>query len=158
MPISASWTSGSLAFRPGQQQRARKRRGAGGRLRAPAFDGQTEAVGRDHAEAGDLRDGQVDEHDAARQHLLSERHVRDRDQKTGDQRRPQDAQIGREEIHFSTASSRLSVSSNKSEQIFRFGRAADRERQDDDRRLNALGEPVRRLRIVVGIQHDHARR
>ena len=48
----------------------------------------------DDPEAGHLRDGQVDEHDAARKHLLTERHVRENHQEAGNERRPQNAQLG----------------------------------------------------------------
>ena len=101
MPISASCTSGRLRLGPGQQQRAGQRRGARRELRAPPFDRQLETVGRDHAEPRHLRDGEVDEHDAAGQHLLSQRHVRNRHQHAGDQRRPQDAEVSEQSVHLS---------------------------------------------------------
>ena len=46
----------------------------------------------------------------------------------------------------------------QAEQILRLGRAADRERQHHGRRVHALGQPVRRLRIVVGVEQDQLRR
>ena len=134
---------GALALGPGEQQRAGQCGGARRRLRAPAFDGQLEAVGRDHAETGDLRDREVDEHDAARQHLLSERHMRNRHQHAGDQRRPQDAEIGEHRVHLHRQQFVEGVV-EQSEQVLRLGRAADRERQHHRRRVHALGQPVRR--------------
>ena len=103
---------GPPALGPGEQQRAAQRRGHGGELRRPARQLVAERVRRDHAERGDLRDREVDEHDAALQHLLPERHVREHYQQAGEQRRPQDAQVDCEVAHFSTASSRSMVSSN----------------------------------------------
>ena len=94
MPINASCASGRLRLGPCQEHRARERGGAGRRLRGPALDRQAEAARRDHAESRDLRDRKVDEHDAARKHLLAERHVRDHDEDARDQRRPENAEIG----------------------------------------------------------------
>jgi len=73
-----------------------------------------------------------------RQYLLSERHVRQRDDDAGDERRPQDAQVRQEVAHLPAASRRSSVSVEQTEQILRFGRAADRERQRHDRRADLL--------------------
>ncbi len=75
----------------------------------------------DHAEARDLRDGEVDEHDAAPQHLLPERHVRQDDEDAGHEGRPQDADVPGEIVHFAAASRRLSVSSNRPKRSFASG-------------------------------------
>ena len=66
-----------------------------GALRLPA-----EAVGEDHAEPGDLRHREVDEHDAALEHLHAERHVRRGHEQAGDERRPQDAEARRRRASF----------------------------------------------------------
>jgi len=68
-------------------------------------------VRHDDAERRDLRDREIDEHDAAPEHLLPERHVRDRDEDAGDQRRPQDVEIRERVVHLVAASSRFNVSS-----------------------------------------------
>ena len=60
-------------------------------------------------------------------------------------------------VHFAAASSLLRVSSNRPNRSFASGDAADRERQHHDRRVHALGQPVRGLRIVVGIEQDQLR-
>ncbi len=70
-------------------------------------------MGGDDAESGNLRDGEVDEHDAAPEHLLPERHVRQEDQDAGHEGRPQDADVSAEVAHFAAASSLLSVSSKR---------------------------------------------
>src|SRR5262249_21590897 len=65
---------------------------------------------RDDSEPCNLRDGQIDEDDAARQHLLTKWHVREHDQDAGHERRPQYAQLRLHAAHFAPASSRLMVS------------------------------------------------
>ena len=101
----------ALALRPGEQQRAEQRGRDRGDLRHPAVKLQPGGFRRDHAERGNLCDREIDEHDATPQHLLAERHVRQRDEDAGDERRPQDAEGAGEVVHLPAASSRLMVSS-----------------------------------------------
>ncbi len=77
-----------LALGPGEQQRTGKSCGGGRHLRRPAAVSQTKSVGGDDAQARDLRDRKVDEHDPAREHLLSQRNMRQHDQETRDERGP----------------------------------------------------------------------
>ena len=127
-------------------------------LRAPPFDGQIEAVGRDHAETRDLRDGQIDEHDAARQHLLSERHMRDRDQHARDQRRPQDAEVGEQRVHFSAASSLLRVSSNNPNRSFASGVPPTENGSTTAGACTRSDSQFAGFAIVVGVEQDQLRR
>ncbi len=86
---------GPDALGPGQEQRAAERRGQRGDLHGDAFGLEAEAVGEQHAAAGDLRDRQIDEHDAARQHLHAQRHVGRGHQQSGSERRQEDRQLDR---------------------------------------------------------------
>ena len=112
---------GTLAFGPGEQQRAGQRGGGGRESARPTLRWVVRSGSRDDAERRHLRDGEIDEHDAAGQHLLSQRHVRDRHQHAGDQRRPQDAEVGGQRVHLSAASSLSRVSSNKPNRSFASG-------------------------------------
>ena len=67
---------------------------------------------------GDLRDREIDEHDAAIQHLDAERHMRRGHEQAGDERRPKDAEIDRRRVHLGTASKRARVSSNRPKRSF----------------------------------------
>ena len=71
-----------VAVGPRQQPGAADRRDGGRDLHAPPAFVDAVPLREDHAERGDLRDRQVDEDDAAREHLLAQRHVRG--QKLGD--------------------------------------------------------------------------
>ena len=84
---------------PGQQPRAEQGRRDGRGLHGDAALGQAERVGGDHAEPGDLRDREVDEDDAAVEHLHAERHVRREHQQAGDERRAEDAPVERAPVH-----------------------------------------------------------
>ena len=78
---------GPAALGPRQQQRAGERGGECGDLHRDAPGVETEAIGEDDAAAGDLRDREVDEHDAAREHLRAERHVRRGHEQAGERAR-----------------------------------------------------------------------
>ncbi|MFO1410433.1 MAG: hypothetical protein U1F06_08670 [Steroidobacteraceae bacterium] len=67
----------------------------------------------DHAEPGHLRHREIDEHDAAGEHLQAERHVRDHDQNAGDHRRREDGERIVQRAHRTAPSSRVMVSSNR---------------------------------------------
>src|SRR5262249_12449131 len=69
-------------------------------------------------ETRDLRHCGIDEDDAALEHLHAERHVRRRDQQPGDERRPEDSEARRVQIHLITASRRAIVSSNRPNRSF----------------------------------------
>ena len=95
-----------------RQQRGAGERGAGGnRLHRPAMRLEAEHLGGDHAEHRDLGNGQIDEHDAALQHFLAERHVRGEHQQPGQQRRQQHIQF-QSQIHRAASLSRAMVISN----------------------------------------------
>ena len=79
---------------------------------------EPEPVGEQHAAAGDLRDREVDEHDAAREHLHAERHVRRGDEQPGDERRQQDRKLERPRVHCAPFSSRAIVSSKRPNRSF----------------------------------------
>ncbi len=102
---------GEHALGPREKQRTAQRRGERGDLHGGAFRLEAQLVGEQHAAAGDLRDGQVDEHDAAREHLRAERHVSGRHQQPGGERRQQDRQVDGVEIHCAPFSRRAIVSS-----------------------------------------------
>jgi hypothetical protein len=61
--------AGHAPFHPRQQPGAQQGRGAGRQLHRDTALRQADRIGADHAQAGDLRDRQVDEHDASLQHL-----------------------------------------------------------------------------------------
>jgi hypothetical protein len=105
-----------MPLRPGQQPGAEQRRRDGGGLHRDAALGQAEGIGGDDAEAGDLGDREIDEDDAAVEHLLAERHVRRQHQQAGDQGRAEDAPVERAPVHVfgaAPASSRATVSSKR---------------------------------------------
>jgi len=81
-------------------------------LRAEPLRIEIEQAGDDHAERGDLRQREIDEHDAAAQDLHPERHVRDQHQHAGDQGWRDDRQVEQRGCaHFSAPSSRCRMSS-----------------------------------------------
>jgi hypothetical protein len=51
--------------------------------------GKAKRVSEQHAAAGDLRDSEVDEYDAASEHLRAKRHMRQRYENAGRKRRQQ---------------------------------------------------------------------
>jgi len=63
------------ALGPREQQGAAERGRERRDLHRDPLGVEAEAVGEQHAAAGDLRDREVDEHDAAREHLHAQRHV-----------------------------------------------------------------------------------
>ena len=115
----------SAALGPGQQQSAEQRRADGSSLHRHPARGQPERHCGDHAQAGDLRDRQVDKDDAALEHLRTERHVGGQHQQPGEQRRPEDADIERVPVQDhglapapAAASRRATVSSNRPNRSF----------------------------------------
>src|SRR6185295_2684363 len=98
-------------LRPRKEERAGERSDERRDLHRPALRLQAEAVGEDHAQARDLSDGEVDEHDAAAQHLYAERSMRGRDQQPRGKCGSEYRRVYRREVHRGTASSRASVSS-----------------------------------------------
>ena len=81
---------------------------------------QAQCIRRDHAEARDLRDGQVDEDDAAIQHLHAQGHVAGEHQQAREQRGPEDRNVDGAPVHlaFAAASRRATVSSNSPKRSF----------------------------------------
>ncbi len=71
--------------------------------------------------AGDLRDGEIDEHDAAREHLLPQRHMRDCHQAARDQRGHQDAEIELPKCSFGCRQQSLDGVVEQAEQILCLG-------------------------------------
>ncbi len=67
-------------FRPGQQGRTEQGRRCCGELGCKSLRIEFKHAGDDHAECRDLRQRQVDEHDAAAQDLGAKRHMRDQHQ------------------------------------------------------------------------------
>ena len=125
-PISASCTSGRLrSVQVSSSAPSSAATTAASCVPQPSAP-EPERVRGDDAEARDLRDGQVDEHDPARQHLHAERHVRQHDQEPGDQRRQQDAEFVVQQAHFATPVSRFTRVVEQAEQIPGRGRAAYR--------------------------------
>ena len=100
--------------RPGQEARPGERRRSRGQLHAEAVLIDAEVTGRDDAERGDLRDGQVNEDDAACQHLPPQRHVRGQHQQSRHHGGSEDTDIQSVEVHFAAASS-LSMVESKNE-------------------------------------------
>ena len=68
-------------------------------------------MGENDAEAGNLRDREVDEDDAAIENLYAERHVRRGDEEPRHARRPENRPVERREAHLRPALSRARVSS-----------------------------------------------
>ncbi len=104
---------GPDALGPGQQQRPGERCRERRDLDRDALRLEPELVGEQHATAGDLRNGEIDEDDATRQHLRSERHMRRGHENAGDKRRQQYRKLGCREIHCAPLSRRAIVSSNR---------------------------------------------
>ena len=97
---------------PRQQQAARECGRERRDLRRDAVRIETEAAGRNDAQAGHLRHGQVDEDDAATQNFAAERHVRRENERARDHRRPDDRKTGRVEIHCRASSKVFTITSN----------------------------------------------
>src|SRR5262249_38838841 len=74
---------------------------------------QAQVVREDHPQACDLGHGEVNEHDAAREHLHAEGHVSRGDEQAGDKRRPQNPEACRIRGHFSAPSRGPIMSSEK---------------------------------------------
>ena len=109
---------------PGQQRGAGECGAHGGRLHRHAAIGKAQRIGHDHPQPRHLCDGEVDEHDAAVEHLRAQRHVRGQHQQAGDQRQSEQAPVERvpvDSAHLAApaaASSRSTVSSNKPNKSF----------------------------------------
>jgi 6-phosphogluconate dehydrogenase len=73
-----------------------------------AWRRETQPVGEDDAQPGDLRDREVDEHDAAREHLDAERDVGGDDEHPGNKGGPEDAGVHCAPVHCATLS-RLAI-------------------------------------------------
>ena len=80
-------------LRPSQEQRTAECRGERCDLHGNAFRLEAELVGEQHAAARHLRDREVDEDDAAGEHLHPERHVRRGDEHAGREGRQQDREL-----------------------------------------------------------------
>ncbi len=105
-------------FGPGEQRGAEQRGTDRRRLHHQPLRAEPHGVGRDHAQARDLRDRQIDEHDAAVEHLPAQRHVRGQHQQPGEERQTEDREVERGGVHWVAASSRSSVSSNSENRSF----------------------------------------
>ena len=114
-PVTAAWVG--IEQGPSAQilavasARAAQRGGKRRDLHGHALGLEADAVGEQYAAPGDLRNRQIDEHDAAREHLHAERHVRQRDEESRDERRQQDGEIDRAGAHCEPFRSRAIVSS-----------------------------------------------
>jgi hypothetical protein len=82
-----------------------------GHLHGDALGLESHAVREQHAAAGDLCDREVDEDDAAREHLRAQRDVRRGHQQARGERGPEDGEVETRERHPSPLSNRCSVSS-----------------------------------------------
>ena len=67
---------GPATFTPVQQQRTSQSRGKGGHLDRPVAGLPVKGMRGYHAESRDLRNGEIDEDDTARQHPAAERDMR----------------------------------------------------------------------------------
>jgi hypothetical protein len=81
------------ALAPQEERGRRQRRRNRADLHRPAVRFPAHRVRGDHPEPRDLSDRQIDEHDAALQHELSQRHVRRQHQNPGEERGKQDRQL-----------------------------------------------------------------
>src|SRR4029079_17365336 len=95
------------------QKRTTQRGGQRGDLHRDALGLEADLIGNEYAAARDLRDGEVDEHDAAREHLRAERNVCRGDEQAGDQRREHDREVDWRRGHCAPFSRRAIVSSNR---------------------------------------------
>ncbi len=111
----------SLALRPREQQCTEQCRDDGRNLCGPAFRTETHRVCGDYAEPGHLRNREIDEYDAAREHLLTQWHMREDDEQARDERGPENAHLSGDITHFSAPSSRATVSSNRPNRSFAAG-------------------------------------
>ena len=108
-------------FGPSQQPGTEERRSDRGGLHGEAVLGDAERVGGDHAEPRDLRDREVDEDDAAIEHLHAERDVGREDEQPSDQGRAEDAPVEHAPVHGlvpAAATRRPTVSSKRPNRSF----------------------------------------
>ena len=110
-PIRASWMSGQRRSVQVSTKAPSSAAASADDLHRPALRLEAQRIGRDDTDAGDLRDRQVDEHDAALQYLRAQRHMRGQHQQAGQQRRQQDVPIEGFGRHGSALSRRCTVSS-----------------------------------------------
>ena len=97
---------------PGEGQRSQQSRGSCRNLNPPSLRFKTHRVGGRHTQTRHLRDGEIDEHNAARQNLLAQRHMGRKDQHPGEKCGKENAELNRAHGQpFAAASSRLMVSS-----------------------------------------------
>jgi hypothetical protein len=82
-------------FGPGESQRSQQSRGSCGYLNPPSLRFKTHRVGGRHTQSRHLCDREVDEHDAARQHLLAQGHMGRKDQHPGKECRKENAEFDR---------------------------------------------------------------
>ena len=87
-------------------------------LRLPPQGFESCPIGNDDAESRNLRDREIDEHDAPLEHLDAERDVRQCNDNTGCQCGLEDAPPGGPLAHRKTASSRFSVPSERPKRFF----------------------------------------
>src|SRR6478672_4759913 len=106
---------GPQLFGPVKEERAGERRSKGGSLNRDALRLVAEPVRENHPEPCDLRHREIDEHDAAIQHLDAERRVCCRHQEPRGERRPENAGI---DGHLAIARRRASVSSYRLKRSF----------------------------------------
>ncbi len=98
---------------PGEQQRAGERRRERGDLDGRTLRLESELIGEQDSATRDLRDREVDEHDAAREHLGAQRNVRGGHENSCDERRQEDRNLDGRQIHCCPLRSRAIVSSNR---------------------------------------------
>src|SRR5256885_1821987 len=102
---------GPKLFSPVEEQRAGQRGRQRRRLDGGAVRLEPEPVGDDDAEPGDLRHGEIDEHEPSPEHLNAQRNMRGGNEQAGDKRRPYYRQIERFRAHLATGSN-LSIESS----------------------------------------------
>jgi hypothetical protein len=96
----------------GTEQAGTKQGGDGGsHLHAEAMLVHAEELGEDHAECRDLRDCQVNEDDAAREHPCTQRHMRGEHDQTSQAGRAENAGLEALPVHLSAPSRRSMVES-----------------------------------------------
>jgi len=112
---------GPDALGESEQQAAHERGAERGDLHGGPLVLEAEAVREQHAATRDLRDGEVDEDDAAREHLHAERNVRRGDEKARGERGDEDRQVERGEAHDAPFKRRWMVSSKSPKRSFASG-------------------------------------
>jgi len=85
---------------PSQQQRAELSRAQRRHLHLDAALGHSQRISGNHADPSDLRNRQIDEHNATVQHLSAQRHVGREHQEPSDHRRAKNAPLERAPVHF----------------------------------------------------------